>query len=84
MRPDYIKWTLVDFPETLIRKMLQVVREQTSGWIFRVFPNLKAENASGDFWAPGYQVDTQDREFTTQALMVHLAANRLDAQSPQN
>ena len=84
VRPDYIKWTLVDFPEALIQKMLKVVREQTSGWIFRVFPNLKTDNASGDFWAPGYLVDTQDREFTTQALMVHLAANRLDAQSPQN
>ncbi len=68
---------LVDFPEALIRKMLQVVRQQTSGRIFRVFPNLKADNASGDFWAPGYLVDTQDREFTTQALMIHLAANRL-------
>jgi REP element-mobilizing transposase RayT len=79
VRPDYIKWTLVDFPEALIRKMLQVVRQQTSGRIFRVFPNLKADNASGDFWAPGYLVDTQDREFTTQALMIHLAANRLTA-----
>ena len=83
VRPDYIKWTLVDFPETLIRKMLQVVRRQTSGRIFRVFPNLKADNPSGDFWAPGYLVDTQDRQFTTQALMVHLAANRLTAQSPK-
>lgn len=79
VRPDYIKWTLVDFPEALIRKMLQVVRQQTSGRIFRVFPNLKADNASGDFWAPGYLVDTQDREFTTQALMIHLAANQLTA-----
>ncbi len=83
VRPDYIKWTLVDFPEALIRKMLQVVRKQTSGRIFRVFPNLKTDNASGDFWAPGYLVDTQDREFTTQALMIHLAANRLVGQSPQ-
>lgn len=84
VRPDYLKWTLVDFPETLIQKMLQVVRQQTTSRIFRVFPNLKSANASGDFWAPGYLVDTQDREFTTQALMIHLAANRLVGQSPQN
>ena len=84
VRPDYIKWTLKDFPETLIRKMLQVVRAQTSSRIFRVFPNLKENIAGGDFWAPGYLVDTQDREFTTQALMVHLAANRLAGETPQN
>ena len=77
VRPDYIKWTLVDFPEALIRRMLQVVRRETSGRIFRVFPNLRTDKTSGDFWAPGYLVDTQDREFTTQALMIHLAANRL-------
>lgn len=83
IRPDYLKWTLVDFPEILIREMLQAVRRETSERIFRVFPNLKAENHSGDFWAPGYLVDTQDREFTTQALMTHLAANRSAAQSPK-
>lgn len=77
VRPDYIKWTLEDFPEMLIRKMLQIVRQHTSERIFRVFPNLKLENPSGDFWAPGYLVDTQHREITTQALMVRLAANRL-------
>jgi REP element-mobilizing transposase RayT len=84
VRPDYIKWTLTDFPEALIRKMLQVVRQHTSGRIFHVFPNLKTDNAGGDFWAPGYLVDTQDREFTTQALMIHLAAHRLDVQPPKN
>lgn len=81
VRPDYIKWTLQDFPEILIRKMLHVIRRQTSSRIFRVFPNLKADNAGEDFWAPGYLVDTQDREFTTQALMVHLAANRLSTRA---
>ena len=84
IRPDYLKWTLVDFPEALTQQMLQIVRQQTSGRIFRVFPNLKVDNDSGDFWTPGYLMDSQGREFTTQALMVHLAANRLAVQPPTN
>jgi len=79
VRPDYLKWTLRDFPEILIREMLQIVRRQTSVRIFRVFPNLKTENRAGDYWAPGYLVDTQNREFSTQALISHMAKSRLIA-----
>jgi len=77
IRPDYLKWTLRDFPESLTRDMLQTVREKTSLWIFRVFPNLKEGAVSPDFWSPGYLVDSQNRDFTTRALMAHVAQNRL-------
>ena len=77
VRPDYLKWALRDFPETLTRDMLLTVREKTSQRIFRVFPNLKEGATSPDFWAPGYLVDNQNREFSTQALMAHVAQNRL-------
>lgn len=77
VRPDYLKWTLRDFPETLTREMLLTVREKTSQRIFRVFPNLKQGASSPDFWAPGYLVDNQNRDFSTQALMAHVAQNRL-------
>ncbi len=67
VRPDYLKWSLRDFPELLTRDMLQTVREKTSLWIFRMFPNLQDGADSTDFWAPGYLVDNQNRDFTTRA-----------------
>lgn len=81
VRPDYLKWTLRDFPESLTRDMLQTVREKTSLRIFRVFPNLKEGADSSDFWAPGYLVDNQNRDFTTQALMARVAQDRLGGKS---
>ncbi|QRN82547.1 transposase [Chloroflexota bacterium] len=77
VRPDYLKWSLRDFPEPLTRDMLQTVREKTSLWIFRVFPNLKEGADSTDFWAPGYLVDNKNRDFTTRALMAQVAQDRL-------
>lgn len=77
VRPDYLKWTLRDFPEALTRDMLQTVRGKTSHLIFKVFPNLREGADSPDFWAPGYLVDNQNRDFTTRALMAHVAQERL-------
>lgn len=77
IRPDYLKWTLRDFPESLTRDMLQTVREKTSLLIFRFFPNLKEGADSPDFWSPGYLVDSQNRDFTTRALMAQVAQDRL-------
>ena len=80
VRPDYLKWTLRDFPDTLTREMLLTMREKTSQRIFRVFPNLRQGASSPDFWAPGYLVDSQNRDFSTQALMAYVARNRLENQ----
>ncbi len=77
VRPDYMKWTLCDFPEVLIQEMLQIVRKKISIRIFRVFPNMRDGAVSPDFWAPGYLVDNQNRDYSTQALLVHVAKNRL-------
>jgi REP element-mobilizing transposase RayT len=78
VRPDYIKWTLGDFPESLIQEMLRLIRIETSKKIFRFFPDLREDTQGGDYWAPGYLVDLQNREFTTQALMAHVASTRLN------
>lgn len=77
VRPDYLKWRLSDFPESLIQQMLQTVREETSERIFHVFPDLQTGNQSRDYWAPGYLVDNQNRDFSTQALMTHISGGRL-------
>jgi REP element-mobilizing transposase RayT len=77
VRPDYLRWTLRDFPEVLIREMLQIIRGKTTQRIFRVYPNLRDGAAPDDFWAPGYLVDLQDRDFSTRSLMAHIAQGRL-------
>jgi len=77
IRPDYLKWTLKDFPESITREMLRIIRQKRSRRIFRVFPNLMTSGGDGDFWSSGYLVDKQNREFSTQALMTHIAKNRL-------
>jgi len=81
LRPSYLKWTLGDFPEVLIREMLHIIRRMTSDRIFRIFPNLKEGISSLDFWSPGYLVDTRNRELSTQALMVRLADHREPTQN---
>ena len=73
LRPNYIKWTFADFPECLKLDMLSIVRRWTSKQIFKDFPQLQTGNPSGDFWSPGYLVDTQNREFPTQMLITHFS-----------
>ena len=80
VRPDYIKWHLRDFPDALIHEMLEIVRARTSERIFRVFPNLKAGNPTQDFWSPGYLVDRQNRDFSTQILIAYIAKGRASGQ----
>lgn len=76
VRPDYIKWRLHDFPDALIHEMLEIVRARTSERIFRVFPNLRQGNPTKDFWSPGYLVDRQNQDFSTQVLIAHVANGR--------
>ncbi|MFU8826569.1 MAG: transposase [Brevefilum sp.] len=76
IRPDYLQWTLVDFPEILTSKALLAVRRWTSAWIFRDFSDMQAGEQSQDFWAPGYLVDTQERDFPTQVLISHISRKR--------
>ena len=76
VRPDYIKWRLHDFPDALIHEMLEIVRKRTSERIFRVFPNLQEGNPTDDFWSPGYLVDRQNQDFSTQVLITHVKPDR--------
>ena len=82
VRPDYLKWTLLDFPECLMRAMLGVVRHWTSTRIFKSFSALQAGNPTQDFWSPGYLVDTQNREFPTQVLVTHISRRRVRQDTP--
>lgn len=77
IRPNYLKWALRDFPGSLIQKILRAVRRETSERIFRIFPDLETGNQSGDYWSPGYLVDTQNHDFSTQALISHFSKCRM-------
>lgn len=77
VRPDYLKWTLRDFPESLVRKMLRIIRRETSQRIFGEFPNLQHGNPTEDFWSQSYLVDRENLEISTQALIAHVAKERL-------
>ncbi|MFW5713619.1 MAG: transposase [Brevefilum sp.] len=76
VRPDYIKWRLHDFPDALIHEMLEIIRQRTSKCIFRIFPNMKDGNPTEDFWSPGYLVDRQNQDFSTQVLIAHVKPER--------
>ena len=78
VRPDYLKWTLRDFPESLVRKMLRIIRRETSQRIFDAFPNLRHGNPTEDFWSQSYLVDRENLEISTQALIAHVAKERLN------
>lgn len=72
VRPNYLRWTLCDFPHLLTQEMLQIVRQETSQRIFRLFPQLQRGGQHVEYWASGYLMDLENREFSTQMLMAHL------------
>ena len=76
VRPDYIKWRLHDFPDALTHEMLEIVRARTSERIFRVFPNLRGGPPADDFWSPGYLVDRQNQDLSTQVLIARVEPRR--------
>ncbi len=84
LRPTYIRWTLVDFPECLTRDMIKTIRQATSTRIFQSFPHLQSDPHVNDFWSPGDLVDTQNRNFSTQALVAHISKIDKGQNAPGN
>lgn len=56
VRPDYLQWVVRVPPSTAPGYIMRIVRQQSSDRLFAEFPRFKAENPSGDFWAPGYLI----------------------------
>ena len=82
VRPNFVKWTLCDFPETLISEMLAIIRSETSKKILREFPEFQQDGQARDFWSTGYLVDMKNREISSQAVLSHLSTSRLDRETP--
>lgn len=72
VRPNYVRWTLRDFPDILTQEMLQIIRQETSQRVFEQFPQLQRGAQYADYWASGFLMDFVNREFSTQALLAHL------------
>jgi REP element-mobilizing transposase RayT len=56
VRPEYLQWIVNVPPATSPGYLMRIIRQYTSEYIFSAFPELKRENPSGDFWAPGYLI----------------------------
>jgi REP element-mobilizing transposase RayT/CheY-like chemotaxis protein len=56
VRPEYLQWVANVPPATSPGYVMRIMRQQTSQKLFSAFPSLKADNPSGDFWAPGYLI----------------------------
>ncbi|GAB4543193.1 MAG: hypothetical protein Fur002_14810 [Anaerolineales bacterium] len=56
VRPEYLQWVVNVQPNTSPGHLMRIIRQQSSDKIFAEFPRFKRENASNDFWAPGYLI----------------------------
>ncbi len=56
VRPEYLQWVVRVPPSTAPGYIMRIVRQQTSDRLFNEFARFKADNPSGDFWAPGYLI----------------------------
>jgi REP element-mobilizing transposase RayT/ActR/RegA family two-component response regulator len=56
VRPEYLQWVARVPPSTAPGYIMRIIRQQCSDRLFNEFPRYKADNPSGDFWAPGYLI----------------------------
>jgi REP element-mobilizing transposase RayT len=56
VRPAYMQWVLYVPANTPPSHCIRTIRDQTSLQIFEDFPQIRKQNLSQDFWAPGYLV----------------------------
>jgi len=56
VRPEYLQWIANAPPNISPENLIQLTRRQTSERVFEHLPQMKHENPSGDFWAPGYLI----------------------------
>jgi len=57
VQSDYMEWIISVTPSTSTKRMMNLIRKQTSKYIFEEFPRFSHINPAGDFWAPGYLIN---------------------------
>ena len=76
VHPDRLLWVVNLPPDFSATFMLDSVRRLTSERIFERSPVLKAENPSGDFWAPGYMILASPRLPSDDAVAKYIRRTR--------
>jgi len=57
VQKDYMEWVASVPPATPTKRLMDIIRKQTSQYLFENFPRFARTNPSGEFWAPGYLIN---------------------------
>ena len=76
VKPEYMEWIMRVPPTISTGYFMQVIREQTSQQIFTKFPNFKAVNSTGDFWALGYLIITGSQQHPVVVVQRYIQLTR--------
>ncbi len=76
VRPEHLQWVAQTPPDTSPAEVLRVVRRETSRRIFAAHPRLAELNISGDFWAPGYLLLSQNQPIPAATIAAFIAETR--------
>jgi REP element-mobilizing transposase RayT len=68
IHPAYMQWVVNVVPTVVPDDLMDILRKQTSERVFTAFPQLKHDNPSGDFWAPGYLITTRLEQLSEQMI----------------
>ena len=68
VHPDYMQWVVNVVPTVVPEHLMDTLRGQISERIFTIFPQLRNDNPSGDFWAPGYLILTRYEQLSDQMV----------------
>jgi REP element-mobilizing transposase RayT len=73
---DHLQWAIRVPPSTSTTNIIHVVRQQTSSQLFTEFPRFKMDNASDDFWAPGYLIFTGSHPHPVEVIQRYIRQTR--------
>jgi len=76
IRPEYMQWIVQVSPAISPGNLVRIVRQRTSQYIFSYYPQIRYENPSGDFWAPGYLILSGSQLPSSQMLREFIVQTR--------
>lgn len=76
VNPNYFQWGLRVIPSTQTGQFMQEIRRKTSELILSTFEHIRHENATDDFWAPGYLVVLGTRPHPKEMIEQYIRLSR--------
>jgi REP element-mobilizing transposase RayT/CheY-like chemotaxis protein len=74
IRPSHMEWTVCIPASTSPKDMINNYRQDTSNHLYAQFPSLEEDNPSGDFWAPGYLLNSGGNSLSRQQISTFIAS----------